>query len=185
MRRASRPWLPAPLTSSFRERLDTFFSILAAVFSAPRPFFSFLPFLPIAPVRSGAERAPRKASSGARRAGNTYPPGPTRENASLPSRPRTRFRPACSHSRGLGAGCVRTAWGPSGCRGHRREAPGLPLSRRPAGASRCLARPHVVTQLGDSSHLCCFLGPCCKLNDCRHLTPQKNVPTLSGIYRLR
>ena len=40
---------PGPLTSSFRERLDTFFSILAAVFSAPRPFFSFLPFLPIAP----------------------------------------------------------------------------------------------------------------------------------------
>ena len=32
---------PAPLTSSFRERLETFFSILAAVFSAPRPF-SFL-----------------------------------------------------------------------------------------------------------------------------------------------
>ena len=39
---------PGPHTSSFRERLDTFFSILAAVFSAPRPFFSFLPFLPIA-----------------------------------------------------------------------------------------------------------------------------------------
>lgn len=38
-------------SSSFRERLDTFFSILAAVFSAPRPFFSFFPFLPIAPIR--------------------------------------------------------------------------------------------------------------------------------------
>lgn len=43
------PSRQATLTSSFRERLDTFFSILAAVFSAPRPFFSFLPFLPIAP----------------------------------------------------------------------------------------------------------------------------------------
>lgn len=55
-----------PLTSSFRERLDTFFSILAAVFSAPRPFFSFLPFLPIVPVRGGPG-TPRLVSSSARR----------------------------------------------------------------------------------------------------------------------
>lgn len=35
------------VTSSRLDRFDTFFSIFAAVFSAPFTFFSFLPFLPM------------------------------------------------------------------------------------------------------------------------------------------
>lgn len=38
------------VTSSRLDLFETFFSILAAVFSAPFTFFSFLPFLPMAAV---------------------------------------------------------------------------------------------------------------------------------------
>lgn len=96
-RRARGAWQPAPLTSSFRERFDTFFSILAAVFSAPRPFFSFLPFLPIAPVRGGT-RTPRAGGGAARRAGNTRSAGRRAE--------RRHFRPA----RALPAGGPASTW---------------------------------------------------------------------------
>lgn len=59
----SRAGPGAALTSPFRERLDTFFSILAAVFSAPRPFFSRRPFLPISPLARLRHRSPRAGNA--------------------------------------------------------------------------------------------------------------------------